>query len=160
MDLYAANSQSTSIPPLHLFSHLGFVPINFQFNRLFRKITFKEKQSDNGKHELKTIYVDTNATFLRFSFGRNYNSTTNSKNQVGIVELSIFGGEENKQQSLGETASTISIYKPRGLASRRSNFSGTKSSSLSSSSLSTSSIWRISSRQSSVSSRLDLFGIS
>jgi hypothetical protein len=123
---------------------------------MFRNITFKEKKSDTGRHELKTIFVDVNATFMKFSFGRNYPSSVNFKNQVGIVELNIFAGEPNTEAAtaLADTASTISIYKPRGgAASRRSNFSSTKSSTGSSSSLSTSSIWRIASRQSRNSSR-------
>ncbi|KAI6184524.1 hypothetical protein M3Y97_00605700 [Aphelenchoides bicaudatus] len=138
MDLYAAASQSVAIPPVHLFNVLG-------------NITFKEKKSDTGRHELKTIFIDVNATYLKFSFGRNYNSTVNPKNQIGIVELNVFAAEQTAEMSLNppDTASTLSIYKPGrgGASSRRSNFSSTKSSSVSSS-LSTSSIWRIASRQS------------
>ena len=57
----------------------------------FSEITFREKRSDSGKHELKTIYVDTIATFLRFSFGANFRTPINARNQIGVVALKVFG---------------------------------------------------------------------
>ncbi|KAI6219244.1 UVR domain-containing protein [Aphelenchoides besseyi] len=128
MDLYVSNVRSTAIPPLHQFVLLG-------------DIKFRNKKEDTGRHELKTIFLDTNATFVRFAFGRNYQNLSNPRGQIGVVEINLYG--DAGTTAFNRTSSSISIYNPRAvgaLASRNSNLSTTKSS------LSSTSIWRMASR--------------
>uniref|UniRef100_A0A1I8A6L4 UVR domain-containing protein n=1 Tax=Steinernema glaseri TaxID=37863 RepID=A0A1I8A6L4_9BILA len=63
--------------------------VNFQS---LGEVIFKDRREDVGKHELKTIYIESDVTFLKFQIGQNYeNQKTNPYDQVGLVNIAVLG---------------------------------------------------------------------
>ncbi|KAK0394392.1 hypothetical protein QR680_000712 [Steinernema hermaphroditum] len=69
--------------------HQDVEKVNFQS---LGEVVFKDRREDIGKHELKTIYIESDVTFLKFQVGQNYdNPKTNPFDQVGLVNIAIIG---------------------------------------------------------------------
>ncbi|CAJ0956464.1 unnamed protein product, partial [Mesorhabditis belari] len=56
------------------------------------EVSFKEKKSSATKHELKTVYMDEKLSRIRLKIDESYvNRVSNPYNQVGLIQLKIFG---------------------------------------------------------------------
>ena len=69
----------------------------------------KNERSNWKARELKSVYINTTANYVKFSLHEPHINTINLFNQIGIVGLSILGNPTNSKQSASSSPPSLSL---------------------------------------------------
>ncbi|EAR95577.1 centrosomal protein, putative (macronuclear) [Tetrahymena thermophila SB210] len=78
-----------------------FINTEFKYKKLgYLSLDSNEKTGFKSR-ELKSVYVDSPALYLKLSFHKNHNNKYNTFNQIGVIALSCFGDDlTNMKQNI------------------------------------------------------------